>query len=271
MQLYHYTTFSGALGILSSRSIWASCIHFLNDKEEFRHGIDLASGIADSLIHTQGPNGKRFLQKIVQMLPALEKRFLCVASFTENGNLLSQWRGYATSGGVSFGFRKSALEAAGGREQFQLRKCIYENAQKIEIITRDLESYLKDIEAPNNSSDGEIWNRANDWVFAFQVHASCFKHESFAEENEWRLVSGLIPEYGARVAVRPGPGLPIPYFTLPLQQAVVNGLIDLGLHSIMVGPHHDQELAERALDIAVATNNVRFAGITRSSIPYRTV
>lgn len=271
MKLYHYTTFSGALGILSSRSIWASCIHFLNDKEEFRHGITLASGIATSLVHMQGPNGKRMLQQIVQMLPGLEGRFLCVASFAQDGDLLSQWRGYSAPGGVSLGFQKSALEAAATEEGFSLRRCIYKNADKIKIITDYLNGFLEHVESPQYDTDRAIWRLADAWILGFLYYASCFKDQSFAEEKEWRLVSNIIPENHVGVAVRPGPSLPIPYFNLPFQKATVNGLFDLGLVSIMIGPHRDQELAQRAFDIAAATNKIRVAAATRSSIPYRSV
>jgi hypothetical protein len=205
------------------------------------------------------------------MLPGLQTQFLCIASFSTDGDLLSQWRGYAATGGVSLSFHKSALEAAAKQEGFTLQQCVYDTLEKIKLITDYLNMMLKDIENPSNASDAAIWTLAEGWVFAFQIYASSFKHNSFVEENEWRLVSGIIAEYGARVAVRPGPGLPIPYFDLPLQQAVVRGQADIGLDAIMVGPHRDQELAMKAFDIAAATNNVRVAPAIRSSIPYRSV
>ncbi|AVA22493.1 hypothetical protein NXC24_CH02864 [Rhizobium sp. NXC24] len=271
MKLYHYTTFPGALGILGSRSMWASCIHFLNDKEEFRHGIILASGIAESLIETQGPNGKRLLEKIIQILPALARNFVCVASFAEDGDLLSQWRGYAVPGGVSLGFQKSALEAAAELHGFKLLKCIYGDRDKVDLITDYLNMFLQNIETLENAESKDIWNLAEGWVAAFHVYASSFKDQSFAEENEWRLISDPIPIDHSQVAVRPGPGLPIPYFDLPLQQATVDRQIDLGLDSIVIGPHREQELAENALRIAAATKNIRVEKFTRSAIPYRSV
>src|SRR5512133_1541887 len=39
--LYHYTTFSGLLGIVGSRSLWASDIRYMNDSAELKHTADL--------------------------------------------------------------------------------------------------------------------------------------------------------------------------------------------------------------------------------------
>ncbi len=39
--LYHYTTQSGILGILSNKEIWASKIYYLNDSKEYEHANDL--------------------------------------------------------------------------------------------------------------------------------------------------------------------------------------------------------------------------------------
>ncbi|MBB4568203.1 DUF2971 domain-containing protein [Rhizobium leucaenae] len=270
MKLYHYTTFSGALGILGSKSLWASCIHFLNDKEEFRHGIALASEIAEGRINTQGLNGKRLLGSIEKILHTVRRNFVCVASFAENGDLLSQWRGYAALGGVSLGFHKSALEAAGQRTHFKLLKCVYDDSDKIKIINNYLEPFLFELEE-QQFSDENIWHLAEGWVAGFHVYASSFKDKSFAEENEWRLISDPTTIDHDKVRVRSGPGFPIPYFDLPLQQSLVEGQTDLGLDSIMIGPHSEQELAETAFSIAAVTKKIRVETFTRSSIPYRSV
>ena len=60
--LYHYTTFSGLLGIIGKRCLWASDIRYMNDSAELRHTADLfaevsrermASGQANSHLLTQ--------------------------------------------------------------------------------------------------------------------------------------------------------------------------------------------------------------------------
>jgi hypothetical protein len=40
--LWHYTDFEGFKGIVESKSIYATNLKYLNDKEEFEHGYSLA-------------------------------------------------------------------------------------------------------------------------------------------------------------------------------------------------------------------------------------
>jgi hypothetical protein len=40
--LYHYTSQAGLIGILDTRTIWASKIHYLNDSREFALALDIA-------------------------------------------------------------------------------------------------------------------------------------------------------------------------------------------------------------------------------------
>ena len=40
--LYHYTSVRGVEGILKTKSVWASVLHFLNDSKEWKHGFELA-------------------------------------------------------------------------------------------------------------------------------------------------------------------------------------------------------------------------------------
>jgi hypothetical protein len=44
--LYHYTTFSGLLGIVKSRTLWASDIRYMNDSAELRHTANLIAAEA---------------------------------------------------------------------------------------------------------------------------------------------------------------------------------------------------------------------------------
>ena len=43
--LFHYTDAAGLLGILKSRSLWATDFRSLNDASEMHYGMDLAHGL----------------------------------------------------------------------------------------------------------------------------------------------------------------------------------------------------------------------------------
>jgi hypothetical protein len=240
------------------------------------NGIGLASGVAEQLAPSQGPNGKRFLEKVVQLLGILQRNFVCVASFTEESDLLSQWRGYSGSGGVALGFDDDTLRAAVEPHNFSLTPCIYDDREKIRLITHMLLQTLRSLEG-QELRHTQVWDLAEGWVVDFDLYASTFKHHSFAEEKEWRLTSGSISADLPQVAVRPGVGLPIPYFKLPLanQELERDKVLwrdrDIGLRSITIGPHREQELAENAMRIAAGTAKVRVESFRRSLIPYRSV
>lgn len=57
-RLYHYTSIDGLKGILDSRCLWASQIHFLNDTKEFNYSFDilmeLISGLKANLQRKRG-------------------------------------------------------------------------------------------------------------------------------------------------------------------------------------------------------------------------
>jgi hypothetical protein len=125
--LWHYTTFAGFQGILHSKTIWATEYRFLNDSEEFSH----ARTLAEKLVEAQPEStqllfpARDTLRSAVQMAFRTgllhEERFsLMVASFSEVGDQLSQWRGYAgNSTGVSLGLdlRQLRLPSRHGQQR----------------------------------------------------------------------------------------------------------------------------------------------------------
>jgi hypothetical protein len=98
--LWHYTSFSGFHGIVTSKAIWATEYRFLNDREEFLHAKVLADRLVD-----EEPEfiGNRFPARDTLRKSAGiafntghmhgERLRVMVASFTEEGDQLSQWRG----------------------------------------------------------------------------------------------------------------------------------------------------------------------------------
>jgi hypothetical protein len=60
---------------------------------------------------------------------------ICVISFTQDGDLLSQWRGYGgRSSGCSIGFDGGDLLNLGKAQGFSIRRCIYEEQKQVELI-----------------------------------------------------------------------------------------------------------------------------------------
>jgi hypothetical protein len=117
--LYHYTTQKGLLGIIKNREIWATHTQYLNDRREFLHAVDLVREEIKKLLDQETSNGSRQpvreqvllrMQQSVSMSP--EGINVCVCSFSEESDSLSQWRAYGGSSGFAIGFSGEVLKAA---------------------------------------------------------------------------------------------------------------------------------------------------------------
>ena len=53
VELYHYTTQDGLIGIFDSNLLWASKIHYLNDSTEFELALTLAKDVLTEKLETK--------------------------------------------------------------------------------------------------------------------------------------------------------------------------------------------------------------------------
>jgi hypothetical protein len=111
-ELFHYTSPEGLIGIIGSRSLWASDMLCLNDSSEATYAHGLIQGALDM------DNGRLLPPKHrSEFEEGLRSAFRMyspfVTCFCENGDLLSQWRGYGGAGeGFALGFRRSWLASS---------------------------------------------------------------------------------------------------------------------------------------------------------------
>jgi hypothetical protein len=91
--LYHYTSADGLCGIVESRAVWASIIHFLNDAEEFQYAIS----IEQELLKERG--SAEASEVLSTFLDWITSANVCAFSLTAEGDLLSQWRAYCPASG----------------------------------------------------------------------------------------------------------------------------------------------------------------------------
>ena len=108
--IYHYCSESGFRGILASKKLWMSDVHFMNDVTEQSHLIDIAKRVLyDRLRDTREP----FIELLTKNFEWMALTpFACC--FCEDGDLLSQWCRYADDGkGYAIGFSSSWLESHG--------------------------------------------------------------------------------------------------------------------------------------------------------------
>jgi len=192
--LYHYTTQAGVIGILDGGEIWATDTQFLNDRSEYVHAVE----VVRAEIAARVPTTDKEEQAISQMQSALKGNVhtvnICVCSFSENGDLLSQWRAYGESmSGFAIGFTGQFLAQCASRESFFLAPCLYEQSEQKDLVRRFIDKILGEILAYGDVSkddpDHYIKTHGGNLITYLHRIAPTIKHPAFQAEQEWRVIS----------------------------------------------------------------------------------
>jgi hypothetical protein len=269
--IYHYTSQSGLLGIFQTKSIWATCIHYLNDSEEFLYAINLAKNQIRRKYATHTSEQEQYLlREMEQLLLTYERVNVFVSSFSEEGDLLSQWRGYGShSSGFSLAFNYEKLRPLLIAQGFILAPCIYDLKTQSNIIEELIESTL--------SSYGQLMERepcekayninrvCQSFISRLVVEAAMIKHPNFSEEREWRMLSGPLEIHHPQVSFREGVSMVTPYFNFKLE----NEENRFSLFEVVVGPTPHKELAQRSVSMLVQAENLDKVKIRSSTVPFR--
>ena len=272
--LYHYTTFSGLMGIVKSGVLWASDIRYMNDSAELKHTANLIRAeishrIANS--HPQPDLLNRFLDWITRRIT--NGHMVFAASFRSHGNLLSQWRGYSRIGkGVSLGFNAGTLQACADAQGFEFGKCIYDPEMQQQLIVKVVDA-VEALYHQSRPSDEETPEASYQKVFdriesdLLRV-AAILKHPAFQEEDEWRLVSPAITDYlSAPVNFREGSSMLVPFFEFRLTRDTSPAI---ALDHIYLGPTPNIDISMNSLTLFLNQHQIYPGnGITYCQIPFR--
>ncbi|PLR40485.1 hypothetical protein CYR32_01710 [Chimaeribacter coloradensis] len=267
MLLYHYTNQAGFLGIMESATLWATKIQYLNDNKEFFLALTIADEILKERLRTE--INREVVIRLIRFreaLPRMNDVNVCVCSLSENGDLLSQWRGYAAGlGGYSIGFDYEALKAGFNQHDYVLMKCRYQPQEHEAFINNVIDTILMMFEGLPEPDHDNI-EKPSAASRLFQEHLSCvaavLKDSSFSEEAEWRAISrrSLSP---AELAFRPGHSTLTPYHKLPFDNRQ-HGC----LREVIVGHTPNSDLAIAATHTLMQKMGLQVA-LRASQIPFR--
>jgi Protein of unknown function (DUF2971) len=250
--LYHYTTQEGFLGIIQSRTLWASSIRQLNDASEFNYAVDLALKISKA--YTNSGKDTSAFEEIVGVFRHLLNIYVC--SFSTQKDQLSQWRAYSRDGGgFSIGFDTAYLEAFGKTQDFTLENCTYdEHSHEAEM--EDLVNWVQ-----NNRK-----LMVEDILTRLMNIVPRMKHPSFSEEKEWRLANRIIiPAVPVSdICYRSGKSFPVPYRKLQMGDAF--GAL---IREVIVGPTPHSDLSVSTADEFLRHKGIDDVHAEKSRIPYR--
>lgn len=251
--LYHYCSTDTFVSIISNQSIRLSSLTLSNDSKEGElikeHLMQLAQ---DASVNSSALiNLKRILQFTYKVFDGLG---FCLS---ENGDLLSQWRGYADDGhGVSIGFRSEYLEELAyarllkEEASFSLKQLEYDSSRHAEVAKKHFEnlrpfldqgafkstagSLLAPITDEEKAEIKKQTDKASLVTLAAMMQMFELKHPAFKEELEWRLISFSINNSDhAKNRFRPCRSRVVPYLEVPLQP-----LSQPAISTVYLGPRH---------------------------------
>jgi hypothetical protein len=288
--LFHYTSLKGLRGIAESKSIWATDARFLNDRSEIEYIADITDGIIEYRLLSEKGN-KADLRQLSDTLRLWRRTHsragaIYVCSLSEQGNQLSQWRGYcAGGGGVSVGFDSVELHNSMVRRGVITVKVSYDRAEQEIVVNEILDHVLYGDISPVYQDAPRMESAKDVFVEMLAFVAPVLKHPAFHEEVEWRLAysrqyRGVFSSLSANhpsifpapipnleTRYREGHQILVPYVAFPLAE----GENPLQLHSVITGPSENEELF-----LETVSGYLKFVGVEvehylRSGIPLRTL
>lgn len=280
--LYHYTSAAGLQGILESGSVWATDVAFLNDEQELRLGLDKFLKNFKEQIRTKYDSED--YDRLAGSFRVWEHIRHFVSSFSEDGDLLSQWRGYASPGGYAIGFAAPSLQPhlqsrrkGGGfaRVTYDLDLTAGMAEAWAGMVAERFGATLAEVvdkgagaETPTEAV-ARHFRRFHRRHFLTGVTLCCLlKNPSFKEEREWRVVRAVhvTSSVETNVNFREGPLGLTPYTSIDFTDE--NGRLPIA--EIIVGPGNSMDLRISAVRLLLAKLGYpRDVVVRASTIPYR--
>jgi len=294
-KIYHYCSTETFLRILESKELWLSDIRHMNDSKEGLWAYELVDGFIKERVRSQPKGLVEFMLGMYEMwnlnllkFPkvssvAVENGFddflngnattAFIACFSEEGDLLSQWRAYANDGrGVAIGFdpvgfgleARPAYRSREVKSATGLTPVVYGKDEQNGIIADRLDRFLKEAVPYDKAKE-----KAAGCVADLGAVALTFKNPAFREEREWRIVHspmrlGECDFEGAvaDVRYRASEGNVVGYF--PFSFANVGSPV---IKEVVLGPKN--ESAWWAVKGALKANGFANADVRKSSASYR--
>lgn len=265
-RLFHYTSGDGLIRILQSGELWMTSVGYLNDRTEYVHGVKLFTASINASIRRETCSLLAQCRRIASELRSFNPNNSFLISFAQNGDQLSQWRGYAADGfGYVLQFDVARLRDALKENPGVLPySCLFDR----KLQRRFCDTYLSRVlgtvpnwlnEAGITVSNEEIALRAG---FCIRMVLGMFKHPGFSEENEFRLCLNHLTAGPKELKWSERKGVARPHFPLVFKPGM------MPINSIIVGPNVDLGRATWSLNKLLDTKGYKGVTVRKSKIPY---
>jgi hypothetical protein len=280
--LFHYTDAGGLLGILREKKIRATHYRYLNDRDEMRRGEEIVQRVAKQFsVDQQRSTLHRFVfEKFIEhhATRSLTKTVaVFVASFTDDGNDLSQWRGYGANGaGYSLGFsgfRLAQGDVADAAMSLELYQCEYDDeAFRSSVITHfdkilnTMDRILAEHGISNGTYSAAIGSAVAHFLRAVAAIIPRLKQGAFSKECEWRLVAmPMLDRERDVIRFRESSRGVVPYVEIDL----CHEKEQLDLVKLYVGPTQDPDAGLMTAKMLLSSHGYNPDVAAPSGIPFR--
>lgn len=178
--IYHYCSVETFMKIIENKSLWLSNARKMNDFNETVWINKFIESKIDILDKNKYPKFREEFEAIYKA----NDNIPYLACFSEEGDLLSQWRGYADdAGGVAIGFsllelgisEKLPCTSVENTDTLGLQRCIYDKEKQERFINLIFEIEEEPYDVLSI-------------VDKLKKMSYLYKNHGFSEEKEWRII-----------------------------------------------------------------------------------
>jgi len=264
--LWHYTDKRGLQGILTSGTLWATCLPCLKDKQETEYPVSCCFDYLEAWAKEERGVRGRFLREMLlysaesrELLHCLEKQAaVCLSKKTD---VRSQWKKYADGGrGYAIGFRSRDLldvlfqqtsdPNSSTNVNWLPRSMVYERREQERILSNILEAIFDCPYFPRPGSERVGNSLTALGLYSMAIAAVGFKRTKFAPEHEVRLT--VANQLELSLAGTPLPAKPrsdgkrrIDYLEVNLRHPKTHLMPVAG---ILIGPECEVDTAKQSVE-----------------------
>ncbi|BBJ65310.1 DUF2971 domain-containing protein [Enterobacter asburiae] len=268
MKLYHYTDLNGLKGIIENGSLWATNLYFLNDSQELLHGMECIRKAIPFITDSLPRDYVNYIVESMNKYDLRQSKNAYNISFCLEPELLSQWRGYASSQGVCLQFESDDLLQSLNFDdcEYVSNKVIYcEKGETIQAKEQII-NFFNSLKQVENEEHRMLLEPLHAAKFASTV-TPFFKNDRFMEEKEFRFV--LYPIKGVHeINFRVGKNGLIPYIEIKAHQGdKYRGRMPI--EKVIIGPSSNSELMQNGIRMLLDQYRYRNTEVELSQTPYR--
>jgi hypothetical protein len=266
--LFHYTDLEAVKGIFTSKSLWLSKFTSTNDISEIRLAIQHLQAFVEKEARDAADDEAQLLHDAARRLEGYRDTNICLASFCEEDDLLSQWRSYGNDGrGIALGFSSASLARLAARNKLALYRCVYAQKEHQRIAADLVAMLLKSFRARKPRTAAQRDALLAQFHQLFLHVAPVIKDHRFGEEREWRLVSkAMAIDDKAMIAVLKGNQASVKYVVKLTPGS--NGHSDV-ISRVTIGPTLDPFNVSDAIGLLAERQGFGVREIAISGIPFR--